>query len=139
MKSTFILGLIAVSSAISVEPKRAAMPSPGQMYKDEQWERELKSTLDSLAQAEKEVGMKMDTPEKPQKSKYTGIGADTALANQAATEEKEDEDNTMASFEEAKKEASAYQSAEQIKQAKELDAQVKARMEEEKKKDANSK
>ena len=114
MKSTFLLGLIAVSSAISVDPspKRANMPAPSRLYMDEERKRELGSTLDSLAQAEKEVGMKMDTPQKPPKTVYNGIGSDTPLANQAAKEEAEDEENTLASFNEAKKEAEKLQSAE---------------------------
>ena len=59
--------------------------------------------------------MKMEAPKKLVKTAYTGIGADTPLSKQAAIEENEDNDNTMASLNEAQKEANAYQSAEQIK------------------------
>ena len=59
--------------------------------------------------------MKMEAPKKEKKTAYTGIGADTPLSKQAALDEQEDDDNTMASFNEAQKEANAYQSAEQIK------------------------
>ena len=115
MKSTFLFGLIAVTSAITIEdPTRAIVPGPGRLFQDEERKRELGSTLDSLAQAEKEVGMKMGAPQKVVKTAYTGIGADTPLSKQAAVEEQEDDENTMASFNEAQKEANAYQSAEQI-------------------------
>ena len=115
MKSTFLFGLIAVSSAITVEPTRATVAGLTRQVEDQERHRELASTLDSLAQAEKEVGMKMEAPKKEKKTAYTGIGADTPLSKQAALDEEEDNDNTMASFNEAQKEANAYQSAEQIK------------------------
>ena len=141
MKSTLLFGLIAVTQAITVQPveNKANVTGPTNLVEDFEKKKELKITLDSLQQAEKELGVKMDAPKKEVVTKYDGIGADTPLANQHALDQQEDEENTMASFEEAKKEANAVQSASQIKMAAQLEQKVQAKNDEEKQKDANSK
>ena len=81
MKPTIILlGLIAVSQAVVLAPIPNKAIESVRKYKDSEKDRELGSTMDSLKQAEKEVGMKMETPQKLVRTKYDGIGANTPLA-----------------------------------------------------------
>ena len=106
---------MALTSAVTLDPipnKAFAGLEGARKFKDNEKDRELGSTLDSLQQAEKEVGMKMDTPQKLVKGKYTGMGADTPLSKQNEREEQEDEENTMASLNEAKKESEAAEAIE---------------------------
>ena len=82
--------------------------------------------------------MKMDTPVKLIKAKYDGIGAKNAQADAFAKDEAEDEDNTMASLQEAQKEQDVETAKVEAKKKAAVDKAVQQMLEEEKKKNANS-
>ena len=122
MKSILILlGVIALTEALILDPIPNKALGGARKYKDSEKDLELGTTMDSLQQAEKELGMKLDAPAKLTKTKYEGIGANTALANQNAKDEQEDEDNTLASIKEAQKEADTVTAAEDATKKAELE------------------
>ena len=98
MKVNTLLMLIASVSALQLAKDDA--PSAATQLKEAGIERkrELAMTLDSLAQAEKELGMKLDPPPKVKKVKYEGIGAKSAMADAGIHDEEEDNESTMASL-----------------------------------------
>ena len=61
MKYTFVC-LLAVTSAITVAPVPNNALAQARKYKDSEKDQTMGSTMDSLQQAEKELGMKLDTP-----------------------------------------------------------------------------